>query len=210
MIKVLIADDHAVVRLGLRQILSETGDIAVADEARNGKEVLDKVARKKIDIILLDISMPGMSGLDILAQLKSEIPALPVLILTMYPEEQFAARALQSGASGYLTKESAPTELVEAIRKIHKGGKYISASLAEKLADIVDMTRSRPPHEKLSDREFQVFRLIALGRTVGEIAGELSLSVKTVSTYRTRILEKTNLKNNSEIIRYAIKQRLVD
>lgn len=210
MTRVLIADDHEVVRRGLKQIISETEDLLVAGEASKGPEALEKVLSEEYDVVLLDISMPGMSGLDVLRQIREEKPKLPVLILTMYPEEQFATRALQAGASGYLTKESASTELISAIRKIRSGGKYISASLAERLADVVDSTLTRPAHESLSDREFQVLRMISGGKTVSEIADELSLSVKTVSTYRTRILEKLDLRNNSEIIRYAIKQRLVE
>jgi DNA-binding NarL/FixJ family response regulator len=210
MTRILIADDHEVVRRGLNQIISETGDLVVAGEASRGPEALEKILREEYDVVLLDISMPGMSGLDVLKQVKEVKPALPVLILTMYPEEQFATRALQAGASGYLTKESAPNELISAIRKIRSGGKYISASLAERLADVVDTTLNRPAHESLSDREFQVLRMISVGKTVSEIADDLSLSVKTVSTYRTRILEKLDLRNNSEIIRYAIKQRLVE
>jgi two-component system invasion response regulator UvrY len=209
-IRVLIADDHAVVRKGLHQIISETGDIIVAGEAINGTEVLDMVASRAFDVVLLDISMPGMNGIDVLRILKRDFPSVPVLILTMFPEEQFATRALQAGASGYMTKESAPTELVQALRKVAGGGKYISSSLAEHLAGFVDSTALRPPHEKLSDREFEVLRRIASGRTVSEVADELGLSVKTVSTYRSRIMDKLQLKSTVEIIRYGLENDLVD
>ena len=210
MIKVLIADDHAVVRKGLRQIISETTDIVVADEADNGHEVLEKISKKDYDVVVLDISMPGRSGLDVLKQIKKEKPGLSVLILSIYPEEQYAIRVLKTGASGYLTKDSAPDELISAIRKVSKGGKYITPSLAEKLAVHMNSDFEKPPHELLSNREYQVMRMIASGKTVGEIAELLSLSVKTISTYRSRILVKMNMKNNSELTHYAIKNKLVD
>jgi two-component system invasion response regulator UvrY len=206
--KILIADDHAVVRRGLKQIIAETPDIMVADEATNGWEVLDKIKEDAYDVILMDIAMPGKDGIDVLTQLKYERPELPVLMLSMYPEEQFAVRALKAGASGYLTKESAPDELVTAIRKVSAGGKYVSSALAEKLVSILQETE-RLPHEALSNREYKVMCLIASGKTVTEIAGELSLSVKTVSTYRSRILEKMKMKNNAELTYYAIKNQLV-
>jgi len=209
-IRVLIADDHAVVRKGLQQIISETSDIVVAGEAVSGTEVLEKVSSNEFNVVLLDISMPGMNGIEVLKILRRDFPLLPVLILTMYPEEQFATRALQAGAAGYLTKESAPTELVKALYKVAGGGRYISASLAEHLAEFMDATLPRSPHEKLSNREFEVMRRIADGRTVSEIATELDLSVKTVSTYRTRIMEKLKLKSTPDIIRYALKHHLAD
>ncbi|MBI3803720.1 MAG: response regulator transcription factor [Nitrospirae bacterium] len=210
MIKILIADDHAIVRRGLKQILTETSDMVVAGEAHDGQEMLDMVRNDQWDVIVLDISMPGRGGLDILKQLKSERPKLPVLMLTIYPEDQYAVRVLRAGASGYLTKESAPDHLVEAIRKVARGGKYISPHLAEKLAFNLESLSEKPPHESLSDREFQVLRLIASGKTVKEIGDELALSVKTISTYRTRILEKMRMKNNAELTHYAIQQKLVE
>jgi len=210
MIKILIADDHAIVRRGLKQILTETPDMIVAGEAHNGQELLEKSRSDQWDVVVLDISMPGRGGLDILKQLKSEQPKLPVLMLTIHPEDQYAVRVLRAGASGYLTKESAPDHLVEAIRKVARGGKYVSPHLAEKLAFNLESLSERPLHEALSDREFQVLRLIASGKTVKEIGEELSLSVKTISTYRTRILEKMKMKNNAEMTHYAIQQKLVE
>jgi DNA-binding NarL/FixJ family response regulator len=210
MIRLLIADDHAIVRSGLRQIISETDNIRVAGEASSGREALEKVDKEEFDVVLLDISLPDRSGLEVLKQLKSEQPHLSVLILTMHPEEQFAVRALKAGASGYVTKESAPDELIEAILRVSKGGKYITASLAERLASVLDSTTEQPPHEVLSDRELEVMRMVASGDAVKDIADKLYLSVKTVSTYRTRILEKMNFKNTAEIIRYALKHNLVD
>ncbi len=208
-IRLLIGDDHAVVRKGMKQILAETRDIVVADEAGNGREVLEKVQKDDFDMVLLDISMPGRDGLEVLKELKSLRPKLPVLMLSMYPEEQYAVRSLRSGASGYLTKDSAPDELISAIRKVSSGGKYVSASLAEKLAHKLGADGEKPLHEALSDREYQVMCMIASGKTVKEIGGELSLSVKTVSTYRSRILNKMRLKGNAELTRYAIDNKLV-
>jgi len=208
-IKILIADDHPIVRAGFKQVIADTPDMLVADEAGNGQEVLNLIGKKDYDLVLLDISMPGRSGLEILKDLKSEKPKLPVLILSIYPEEQYAVRALRAGASGYMTKASAANELIAAIRKISAGGKYISASLAEKLAFYLDGDATRPPHETLSDREYQVMLMIASGKTVTEIADELCLSVKTISTYRTHILEKMKMKNNAEITLYAVHNKLV-
>jgi two-component system, NarL family, invasion response regulator UvrY len=208
-IRLLIGDDHAVVRKGMKQILAETKDVVVADEAGNGREVLEKVRKSDFDMVLLDISMPGRDGLEILKELKSLRPKLPVLMLSMYPEEQYAVRSLRSGASGYLTKDSAPDELIAAIRKVCSGGKYVSASLAEKLVHKLGVDVEKPLHEALSDREYQVMCMIASGKTVKEIGEELSLSVKTVSTYRSRILDKMRLKGNAELTRYAIDNRLV-
>jgi DNA-binding NarL/FixJ family response regulator len=210
MLRILIADDHPVVRQGLRQIIAETSDMVVVDEAGNGWEVLSKVRASSYDVVLLDISMPGRSGVDILKELKDERPGLPVLILSIHPEEQYALRAFKAGASGYLTKESAPDELVAAIRKISTGGKYVSSSLAEILASELGISNEELPHKTLSNREYQVMRMIAVGKTVTELAEELSLSVKTVSTYRSRILEKMKMNNNAEITYYAVKNRLVD
>lgn len=210
MIKILIADDHTIVRKGLKQILSETSDMVVAGEAGNGQEVLDKVRKNGYDVILLDISMPGRSGLDIMRELKTEYPRLPVLVLSMYPEEQYAVRVLRAGASGYLTKESAPDELIAAIRKVVVGKKYVSSSLAEKLAFYLETDTGKPLHETLSDREYQVMCMIASGKTVGDIAENLSLSVKTISTYRSRILEKMKMSTNAELTHYAIQNKLVE
>jgi two-component system invasion response regulator UvrY len=208
-IKILIADDHPIVRAGFKQVIADMPDMLVADEAGNGQEVLNLIGKKDYDLVLLDISMPGRNGLEILKDLKSEKPKLPVLILSIYPEEQYAVRALRAGASGYMTKASAANELIAAIRKISAGGKYISASLAEKLAFYLDGDTTRPPHETLSDREYQVMLMIASGKTVTEIADELCLSVKTISTYRTHILEKMKMKNNAEITLYAVQNKLV-
>lgn len=208
--KILIADDHPVVRRGLKQIIADTCDMDVGDEATNGWEVLSKVRAGDYDVVLLDIDMPGMNGLDVLTQLKHEKPKLPVLMLSMYPEEQFAVRALRAGASGYLTKESAPDELVGAIRKVFAGRKYVSSALAEKLALDLQRGGKQSPHETLSDREYQVMRLIASGKTATEIARELSLSVKTISTHRSHILKKMGMTSNAELTHYAVNRGLVD
>jgi len=210
MIKILIADDHAIVREGLKQILSESPDLVVVAEASSGQEVLEKISKNDLDLVVLDIAMPGRGGLDILKEIKTQKPRLPVLMLSMYPEEQYAIRVLKSGASGYLTKESAPSELVMAIRQISQGKKYISPSLAEKLAIDLELSPDKLPHEILSDREYQVMCMIASGKTLKEIADGLSLSIKTISTYRSRILEKMNMKTNAELTHYAIKSNLVD
>jgi two-component system, NarL family, invasion response regulator UvrY len=210
MIKILIADDHAVVREGVKYILSEIHDIKIAGEAGNGHEALEKIGKNDYDLILLDIAMPGRDGLEILKDIKVLKPKLPVMILSMFPEEQYALRALKSGASGYLTKDSIPDELIKAVRKVLNGGKYVSSSFSDKLLFSLDSDSDRPLHESLSDREYQVLRLIASGKTIKDIADEMSLSVKTVSTYRSRILEKMDMKNNAELTHYAIKHRLVD
>jgi two-component system, NarL family, invasion response regulator UvrY len=208
--RVLIADDHAVFRRGLKETLAEAFSAVVFGEARTAQEALDHVRRQNWDVVILDISMPGKSGLDILDELKRLRPKLPVLLLSMHPEQQFARRALKAGAAGYLTKDGVPEELKEAIKKIVAGGRYVSATLAEKLAVDLREGSDLPLHELLSDREFQVLRMIASGKTVKEIAEELSLSVKTVSTYRARVLEKTGMKTNAELIRYALQAQLVD
>jgi two-component system invasion response regulator UvrY len=207
-LKILIADDHPVVRRGLKQIIAEIPGAVIADEATNGWEVLSKVRAGDYDVVLLDITMPGMDGIDVLTQLKCEKPRLPILVLSMHPEEQFAVRALRAGASGYLTKESAPDELATAIQKVSSGRKYVSSSLAEKLASVVQKAEQLP-HESLSNREYQVMCQFASGKTVTQIAKELSLSVKTISTYRSRILEKMQMKNNAELIRYALNNHLI-
>lgn len=210
MIRILIADDHTIVREGLKQILAETTDMVVADEASNGQEVVAKIEKNEYDVVLLDISMPGRSGIEVLKQIKTEQPRISVLILSMYSEEQYALRALKAGASGYMTKESAPDELIEAIRKVSQGRKYISPSLAEKLAFNLEADAEKPPHETLSDREYQVMCMIASGKTIKEIADELFLSIKTVSTYRTRILEKMRMKSNAALTHYAVQNKLVE
>ena len=209
MIRVLAADDHAVVREGLKQVVAETPDIVIAGEAGNAQEVLDEVEQGGYDVVLMDIAMPGRSGLDVLRQLRTEHHDLAVLILTIFPETQYAVRALRAGAAGYLTKESLPEELIDAIRTVAKGRKYISRSLAEVLAVDLDHETDKPLHQKLSDREYEVMCQIALGKTVTEIAEDLSLSVKTVSTYRSRIMEKMDMKSNAELTRYALQNGLV-
>jgi two-component system, NarL family, invasion response regulator UvrY len=210
MIKVIIADDHPIVRAGLKQIITQEHDISVAGEAGNGAELLARVRRQDYDVILLDLSMPGMDGLDVLKQIKIEKPAIPVIILTIHPESQYALRILKAGASGYLTKESASDELIKAIRRVHGKGKFITPSLAEKIAFALDDDSGSLPHEILSDREYQVLCLIGAGKTVSQIADSLALSVKTVSTYRTRILEKMHMTNNAELIHYAVQNGLVE
>jgi DNA-binding NarL/FixJ family response regulator len=209
MIKILVADDHPVVRLGLKQLLSDVKDMTVADEATTGQEVLKKVVKNDYDVVLLDISMPGRNGLDILHELRSKKPKLPVLVLSIYPEDQYAVRVLKIGAAGYLTKESVPEELINAIRKVSQGRKYISATLAEKLAIDLEFDSEKSVHEYLSDREYQVLCLLASGKRLKDIAEELDLSIKTISTYRTRILDKMKMKNNAEMIRYALQNKLV-
>jgi len=207
--KILIADDHPIVRKGIRQILLEVPNRFMIDEACNGQEVLDKTYKNNYDVILLDISMPGISGLDVLKKLKQEKPKIPVIILSVYSEEQYAVRAMKTGASAYLTKESAPEELLNAIRKVSLGGKYVTTSIAEKLASAIGIDIEKPPHESLSNREYQILCMIGSGKSVKKIADELHLSGKTVSTYRSRILRKMRMKNNAELTRYAIKNNLV-
>ena len=209
MIRVLIVDDHPVVRRGLRALLSDEFRGAAFGEASTAQQALEQLWKQKWDVALLDITLPGRSGLDLLKEFKAARPRLPVLVLSVHPEDQFALRALKAGAEGYLTKESAPEELVKAIRKILAGGRYVSPTLAEKLALGVRKDSTRAPHETLSDREYEIMCCIASGKTVTEIAGELSLSPKTISTYRARILEKLGVKNNAAIIRYAIQNGLV-
>jgi two-component system, NarL family, invasion response regulator UvrY len=210
MIRILIADDHMIVREGIKQIISEIPDMTVADEARTGHEALNKALTNDYDVVVLDITMPGVNGLDVMKQIKTQKPHLPVLVLSVHPEEQYALRVLKAGASGYLTKESASDELIAAIRKISSGRKYITSSLAEKLAFDLESDTDKPRHESLSDREFQVLCMIASGKTVKEIAEDLFLSEKTISTYRSRILEKMKMKNNAELTYYAVKHGLVE
>ncbi len=209
MIRILVADDHAVVREGLKQILAGVPDMMVAGEASDGRQALDQAREGHYDLLLLDIAMPIMNGLDVLKQLKAEKTDLPILMLSMYPEEQYAIRTLKAGASGYLAKASAPEELIAAIRKVCQGGKYVTSSLAEKLAAYLYSDRERLVHELLSDREYQVVLMIAAGKTVSEIANELSLSVKTISTNRSRALAKMGMKTNAELTHYAISNGLV-
>ena len=208
--RILIADDHAVFRRGLKETLAEAFSRVAFGEAKTAQETLEHVSHQDWDVVILDISMPGKSGLDILDDLKRLRPKLPILLLSMHPEQQFARRALKAGAAGYLTKDSVTEELKEAVKRIVAGGRYVSATLAEKLAVDLRPGADTPLHELLSDREFQVLRMIASGKTVKDIAEDLSLSVKTVSTYRARILEKTGMKTNAELIRYALQTQLVD
>ncbi len=209
-IRVLIADDHAIVRQGLRQILSETDDLLVAGEAGDGVDAMHLARAQPWDVVLLDVSMPNRNGIDTLKMLKKEFPRLPVLILSMHPEEQYAVRALKSGASGYVTKQSAPEQLVTAIRQVASGHKYVSPSLAMKLADVIAENNDRPAHETLSDREYQILCLIATGRPLTQIAEELNISVKTVSEYRKRMLDKMRMESNAELIHYGLKHGLVE
>jgi len=207
--RILIADDHPIVRQGLKQAIADSSDMVVAGEACDGQEVLEQVRKNDYDVVLLDISMPGGNGLDILKQLKSQKPELAILVLSMHPEEQYAVRVLKAGASGYITKARAPEELISAIRTVAFGRKYVSSSLAQKLASKLGTVVERLPHEILSDREYSVLRLIAAGRTKRGIAEEVSLSPKTVSTYRSRVLTKLGLKTDAELVRYAIENQLL-
>ena len=208
--RILIADDHAVVRHGMKQILAAAFKRSVFGEAANSQEALERVWKEPWDVVILDLTMPGRSGLEVLKEIKRERPKLPVLILSMHPEDQVAVRLLKAGASGYMTKESAPEELVGAVNKAVAGGRYVSVPLAEKLASLIVRDVQAAPHESLSDREFLILRLIASGKPVGVIARELSLSVKTISTYRARLLEKMCMSNNSELVHYAFQNHLVE
>lgn len=209
MITILIVDDHTIVRQGLKQILDDAPGMRVVAEAQNGSEAIAQIRQQEFDVVLLDVAMPDQDGLSVLTIVREEFPSLRVLVLSMYPEEQYAVRFLKAGASGYLTKESASDELIDAIHRIAQGGRYVTSSLAEKLAFSLGPDAETRPHERLSDREFQVVQLLASGKTVGEIAEQLSLSVKTVSTYRTRALEKMNLKTTAEMIHYVIREGLI-
>ena len=210
MLRILVVDDFPLFRRGVKDILAEgLGPVSIG-EGGNVQEMLELVRHKKWDVVVMDISMPGRSGPEALKELKREVPGLPVVVLTMHPEEQYAVRMLKAGADGYLTKSSAPEELVRAIKKVLEGGQYVSPSVAETLALNVKTGTDKPPHELLSDREYEVFRFIASGKTVSEIAEALHLSVTTVSTYRARILEKMSMKNNAELTRYALQHTLAD
>jgi two-component system invasion response regulator UvrY len=208
--RILIADDHAVVRQGLKQILAGAFKRASFGEAANSQQALERVWKEAWDIVILDLTMPGRSGLEVLKEIKQAHPKLPVLMLSMHPEDQFAVRLLKAGASGYMTKESAPEELVGAVKKAIAGGRYVSAALAEKMASLLVHDTQVAPHENLSDREFLILRLIASGKSVSIIARELSLSVKTVSTYRSRLLEKMGMSNNAQLVHYAFHNNLVE
>ena len=210
MIRVVLADDHKMVRTGLKEILADTGDIEVVGEATNGQEVMARVRELPLDLLVLDMSMPGRSGIELIRQVKAEKASLRILVLSMHSEEQYAVRALKAGASGYLTKESAADELVAAIRRIAGGGAYVTPETAQRLALGLDAAGEGPPHKALSDREMQVFHMIAGGKSVSEVADTLSLSVKTVSTHKTRIMQKLNVANQTELIRYAIRHNLID
>jgi len=209
MIEIMIADDHAIVRAGLKQRINDTKDIIVKDEASNGDEAFNKAIQNDYDVILLDLSMPGRNGLDIIKEVKNQKPKVKILVLTIHPEEQYAMRVLKAGASGYLTKESAPQELISAIRKVALSGRYISPSLAEKLVFEIEDKKEKSIYRTLSDREYQVLCMTATGAKLDNIAAELSISVKTVSSYRSRVLRKLNLHSTAELIRYAIDNQLV-
>lgn len=210
MIEILLADDHAIVRDGLRQIIADTDDLTVAGEAVNGNEVLARVRERNWDVLLLDISMPGKNGLELIKQIKIERPKMPILILSMHDEEQYALRALRAGAAGYLTKDSDARQLLAVIRKIAGGGVYLSPAMAERMARELMPASEAPPHTLLSDREYQVFELIVRGDSLTSIAERLCLSIKTVSTHKSKLLQKMNMSNQAELIRYAIRHGLAD
>jgi DNA-binding NarL/FixJ family response regulator len=210
MIRVVIADDHTIVREGLRQLLQASSEFEVVSEARDGHEVMQRVRELDFDVLLLDMSMPGKSGMELIKQVKSERPKLRILVLSMHQEHQYAVRAIKAGASGYLTKESASSQLAAAIRKVAGGGAFISAEVAEQLALGAMPQAEGAPHTSLSDREYQVFRMLVAGKTVSEIGEQLNLSVKTVSTHKMRLMEKMGMANQTELIHYAIKHRLID
>jgi two-component system, NarL family, invasion response regulator UvrY len=209
-LRILIVDDHPIVRRGLRELLLDTPDVADVGEAASPQEVLDRTRSRPWDVVILDLGLPGRGGLDVLQDLKREHPALPVLVLSMQPEDQYAVRAFRSGAAGYLTKEAAPERLLEAIHKVTAGGRYVTPAVAEQLAADLTLGAPQAPHHGLSNREFEVLRLIASGKTVGDIAAQLSLSVKTISSYRTRILDKMRMSNNAELMQYALRNGLVE
>ena len=210
MIRIVVADDHTIVREGLKGLLCAAGDLEVVGEAQDGHEVLKRVRELEFDLLLLDMSMPGKSGIELIKQVKSEKPKLRILVLTMHEEHQYAIRAIRAGASGYLTKEAASRQLLEALRKVASGGAFISSEVAEQLALGAMPDATHAPHESLSDREFQIFRLIAEGKSISDIGEQLNLSVKTVSTHKANILQKMNMAGTAELIRYAISHRLID
>lgn len=210
MIRVILADDHDVVRKGIKLVLSEDPSIEVVGEAKTGAEVIGLISKNKCDVLLMDISMPGMSGLDVLSEIRRSDKTLPVVFLSMHPEEHYAVRAVRSGAAGYITKDSPPESLLKAVKKVASGGRYITSSLAERLADALVSSDDRPLHEFLSERESQILRLIGAGKSPSEIADMLCLSIKTVSTYKTRIMQKMGLKSSAELIRYAVENKLVN
>lgn len=210
MIRIAIADDHDIVRAGLKQIIADEEDMEVAGESNSGEKLLELIKKHDYDVVLLDLKMSGMSGIEVMKHIKAIKPSLPIIVLSMHAEDQYAVRTIKAGASGYITKETAVENLISAIRRVAAGGKYISPTLAETLAESVAGGGSDLPHENLTDREFQVLCMIASGKTVSEIGAELFLSVKTISTYRQRILEKMNMKNNSEITHYVIKNNILD
>lgn len=209
-IRVLIADDHAIIRQGLKQILSDTDDLEIAGEADGGIKALQMIRENTYDVVLMDVSMPDRNGIDSLKLIRKENPRLPVLMLSMHPEEQYAIRALRAGAAGYLSKQGAPEQLVTAIRQVASGKKFVSAAVAEELANSIGEDHERPLHEKLSDREYQTLCMIASGKTLTQIGEELNLSVKTISVYRARLLEKMKLRNNAELTHYGLKHGLVE
>lgn len=209
MIRILIADDHSIVRRGLKQILLEGLSFAEVQEVSNGDDLLKKVMKEDWDIVVTDLSMPGKSGLEIVQFIKEHFPKIPVLVLSIYPEEQYAIRVLKLGAAGYLNKDTAPDELVKAVQKVLTGKKYITSLIAEKLATSLDPISDKPVHENLSDREFEVFKLLAIGYSLSEIANRLSLSITTISTYRSRIMLKMDLKSHTGLIQYAIENKLI-
>jgi len=209
-VRLLIADDHAVVRQGVRQILSDAPEVEIVAEASNGLEALELMRDIELDVVILDLSMPGLSGLETVKKIRQDSPHVPVLVLSVHPEEQYAVRVMRSGAAGYLTKDSAPEELVAAVRSVANGHKYVTSTLAERLAKELERGSERPPHETLSDREFQILLLMAEGLKGQDIAERLTLSVKTVSTYRARLLHKMSMSTNAELIRYALSRGLVD
>lgn len=208
--KVIIVDDHELIREGLKKVLIKNSDLEVVGEAGNSNELIGLLDQHDVDVVILDISMPGRSGLELLRDIKNLYPKVKTLVLSMHPEDRFAIRALKAGASGYLSKQSAAKELVNALRKIKSGGKYISPALAEQLALEIETPSDKPLHEKLSNREFEIMIKISLGKSVSEIAGDLALSVNTITSYRSRVMQKMNMRSNAEIIRYAIKNQLVD
>ena len=210
MIRVFIVDDHAIVREGVKRIIADTTDMEVADEAGNGIDAIRKIPEAECDVVLLDLSMPGADGFDVLRTIRAQKPSLPVIILSIYPEEDYAFRAYKEGASGYLTKESLPKDLIDAVRKVTSGKRYISDSLGERLMGEKTGAGSKPPHEYLSAREHQILRMIVAGKSIKEMAAELSLAPTTVSNYRARILDKMNMKTNVDLVRYALYRHLID